>query len=258
METSGIQWTDATFNPWWGCVKVSPACTHCYAETFARRVGKDVWGPNAPRRFFADKHWNEPVKWDAKAAKEGRRRTRVFCASMADVFEDRDDLIPHRARLFDLIERTPNLDWLLLTKRTDMVMHMVPVQWETAFPANVWMGTTVEDQKRADERIPHLLRVPARVRFLSMEPLFESVDLAYACFNGTDSFGTMPGLHWVIAGCESRGSAAGRPTKDEWLRSLRDQCAMANVPFFLKQTAIDGKIEHAPTLDGVEHLSFPK
>ena len=110
---TAISWCDHTFNPWWGCVRVSPACQHCYAETFSKRVGLKVWGPESDRRFFGPKHWAEPLKWNTAAVKAGVRR-RVFCASMADVFEDRADLLNERLRLFQLIEDTPQLDWLLL------------------------------------------------------------------------------------------------------------------------------------------------
>lgn len=119
-KDTGITWTDSTFNPWWGCEKVSPGCTNCYAATFDKRVGGDHWGAKAGRRFFGDKHWREPEKWNRDAAKSGERH-RVFCASMADVFEDRDDLVQPRIRLFHLISETPNLDWLLLTKRPENI-----------------------------------------------------------------------------------------------------------------------------------------
>ena len=170
-----IQWTDYTFNPWWGCTRVSPGCEHCYAEAFAKRCGVQ-WGVKAERRFFGDKHWAEPLKWNAAAAKLGERR-RVFCASMADVFEDRDDLRAERAKLFSLIHTTPHLDWLLLSKRPENMERLADARWIHGWPSNVWAGCTVEDQRRADERIPHLLRVPAAVRFLSCEPLLERVDL---------------------------------------------------------------------------------
>lgn len=179
-EKSSIEWTDHTFNPWWGCTRVSPGCVHCYAETFDKRVhGKDRahWGVKAGRRFFGDKHWNEPLRWNASAAKAGVRE-RVFCASMADVFEDRPELVEHRARLFALILATPSLDWLLLTKRPEKMVRLAEeAGWEGDWPSNVWAGCTVEDQQRADERIPELLLVPAAVRFLSCEPLIGAVDL---------------------------------------------------------------------------------
>ena len=173
-KNSRIEWTTHTFNPWWGCVKVSPACKHCYAESWAKRVGQPVWGIRADRRFFGEAHWNEPLRWDREAAQSGER-ARVFCASMADVFEDRGDLDPWRDRLWALIEATPNLDWLLLTKRPQHIASMAP--WDDRWPANVWLGTTVEDQDCADERLPLLAAVPAAVRFISAEPLLGPVDL---------------------------------------------------------------------------------
>lgn len=152
-KDSGIEWTHHTFNPWWGCVKVSDACTHCYAETWARRIGQTLWGLEAPRRFFGDNHWREPIRWNAEAAHVGERR-RVFCSSMADVFEDRRDLDVHRERLWELIDATPMLNWLLLTKRTDRVEALAP--WRDTWPANVWLGSTAESQKWADLRVARL------------------------------------------------------------------------------------------------------
>lgn len=223
-ENSAIEWTDHTFNPWWGCTKVSPACNNCYAEAFAKRTGNDVWGKGAARRFFGDKHWTEPVRWDAAAEKAGRS-ARVFCASMADVFEDHPELPPHRARLWALIERTPSLRWLLLTKRPENMRSMVPAFWNNGWPTNVWAGTTVEDQRRADERLPFLLDVPAVVRFVSCEPLLGPVNLG----NDLHQYG----VNWVIAGGES--GPKHRNADPEWFRSLRRQCLQTGVPFLFKQ-----------------------
>lgn len=223
-EGSKIEWTDHTFNAWWGCSRVSPGCQHCYAESFDKRVGGAHWGERAERRFFGDKHWALPLRWNDKARAEGVRR-RVFCASMADVFEARPELDQHRRRLWDLIEATPWLDWLLLTKRPQNVMSMVPASWLCGFPLNVWVGTTVEDAQRAAERIPHLQAIPATVRFLSCEPLLgpvaDVVDLA--------------GIDWVIAGGESGPGA--RPPSTEWFRDLRDLCLAHRpcVAFHFKQ-----------------------
>lgn len=218
---SRIEWTDHTFNPWWGCLKVSPACKHCYAEAWAKRVGAAVWGKDAPRRFFGDAHWAEPLRWDREAAREGVRR-RVFCASMADVFEDRRDLDPWRGRLAGLIAATPNLDWLLLTKRPERAAALAP--WGAAWPRNVWLGATVETQDVAEERLPALAAVPARVRFLSCEPLLAELDLATWL---------KPYIHWVIAGGESGPKA--RRSDPDWFRALRDQCLGAGVAFHFKQ-----------------------
>ncbi len=225
-KDSRIEWTHHTFNPWWGCVNVSPACDHCYAESWAKRVGSDVWGPHSERRFFSDKHWREPVKWNAEAVLTGRRR--VFCASMADVFENRPDLVEPRARLFELIESTPHLDWLLLTKRIHLVRKLIPKG--RPLPPNVWLGTTVENQEYADKRIPYLLKhVDASVRFLSCEPLLGPVTLAkYLKAKGDGAC-----LDWVIAGGES--GAGSRPMHPAWAENLEAECRTAKVPFHFKQ-----------------------
>jgi len=222
-KNSAIEWTHHTFNPWWGCTKVSPGCKNCYAEAFARRVGRDIWGTRAERRFFGESHWREPHKWNSEAVTEGVRR-RVFCASMADVFENRPELTPLRERLWGLIAETPALDWLLLTKRPERVLKSVP--WGDKWPANVWAGVTAENQRWALRRVPLLLELPAAVRFLSCEPLLGSLDLS-AWLIGT------PRVDWVIAGGESGHKA--RPMNPEWARQLRNQCLAASVPFHFKQ-----------------------
>ena len=222
-EQSTIEWTDHTFNPWWGCTKVSPACDHCYAEVWARRTGHDVWGAKASRRFLSDATWEQPLCWDQAAARSGRRM-RVFCASMADVFEWGHGLRAARDRLWVLIERTPHLDWLLLTKRPHLVRRLAP--WNGRWPAHVWLGTTVENQRFAMKRIPFLLDIPCRIRFLSCEPLLGPVDLS----------GWIDGLHWVIVGGESGGGA--RPTHPGWIRGVRDQCIDAGVAFHFKQWGV--------------------
>ena len=217
-----IEWTNHTFNPWWGCTKVSPACDHCYAETWAKRTGHNVWGATSPRRVLSDDYWRQPLRWDRDAARVGRR-SRVFCASMADVFEPRPslELDSLRQRLWRLVERTPNLDWLLLTKRPHLARRFVP--WTDTWPARVWLGTTVENQHFADRRIGFLLDVPCRYRFLSCEPLLGPVELS--AYIGA--------LHWVIAGGESGPRA--RPPLPDWIRGLTDQCVAAGVAFHFKQ-----------------------
>jgi protein gp37 len=225
---SRIEWTHHTFNPWWGCFKVSPACKNCCAEAWAKRVGADVWGARAPRRFFGEAHWREPLKWNVEAAAAGRR-ARVFCASMADVFEDRRDLDAPREHLWRVIEETPGLDWLLLTKRPQNIMHMTP--WGERWPANVWVGTTVEKQQYAEERVPALLKIPAACRFLSCEPLLGPLDLARWMPRRRGQSGLF--IDWVIAGGES--GAAARPMNPDWPRDLRDQCIAHGVAFHFKQ-----------------------
>lgn len=282
--TTSIGWTDATFNPWLGCTKVSEGCKNCYAETFTHnRMGKRLWGLMAPRQIVAESTWKNPLAWNRKAQKEGRR-WRVFSGSFCDVAEKRGELVVPRARLARLIEQTPWLDWLLLTKRPEnFVPLMAEAGWAGVWPENVWAGCTVENQKAANERIPELLRVPARVRFLSVEPLLEALDLDPArcqyCPDGgevtpeeegappwcvlCDSEAVyghwldacadvrQPGVNWVIVGGESGCQA--RPFDLAWARSLRDQCQDAGVAFFFKQLGdnpvvrVDGKLATWPS-----------
>lgn len=248
---SKIEWTHHTFNPWRGCTKVSDGCKNCYAETMSKRNPRvlGIWGDNGTRVVASESMWREPVKWNAQAAaiqemwehSEGPKgdrpeRPRVFCASLADVCEDRHDLIEPRIRLKRLIESTPHLEWLLLTKRPEQFLRLFygPEWW----PKNIWVGTSCENQQTADERIPHLLRVPAAVRFLSCEPLLGPIDLqssrAFGGADGHDVRQTGGGsVRWVIAGGES-GSAA-RPCNIDWIRAIRDQCKAAGVACFVKQ-----------------------
>lgn len=246
--TPGYSW-----NPWWGCVKVSDGCTNCYAETFAKRTGHNIWGPAATteRRTFGDKHWAEPLKWNADAQAAGERR-RVFCASMADVFEDHPQLEPERLRLWELIGQTPHLDWLLLTKRPENIRRMYPQAWLLPWraPENVWLGTSIETQEMAEKRADELLRVPASVRFFSCEPLLGPLDLTkwldgcgscgaprkdspYVSCGCCEAYPEARGVSWIIAGGESGPTA--RPMHEDWARSLRDQCQTANIPYFFKQ-----------------------
>lgn len=258
MINSKIEWTDHTFNPWEGCQKVGPGCDHCYAETRNARFagGQAVnWGPGAPRRRTSAANWRKPLAWNAAHdeffATHGRRQ-RVFCASLADVFDNAVDPA-WRRDLFDLIELTPNLDWLLLTKRIGNVFRMVADakthDWLLG-RRNVWLGATITSQAEADRDIPKLLATPARVRFLSMEPLLGPVDLARIDIDGhrelyplagstgcEDDDGNLtpdlPALDWIIVGGESGPGA--RPMHPDWARRLRDQCAAAGVPFLFKQ-----------------------
>jgi protein gp37 len=233
---SAIEWTDHTFNPWWGCVAVSPACDHCYAEALAKRFGYRTWGARAPRRFFGDAHWSEPLKWHSQAEKAGQRM-RVFCASMADVFEKQVELDSHRERLWKLIKDTPALDWLLLTKRPQLIADRLPRDWGAGY-ANVWLGTTVENHMEATRRLPHLMAVPAAVHFVSAEPLLSAIDLRQWLDPNLSRR-----LGWVIAGGESGPRA--RPSDPSWFRDLRDQCLEAKVPFHFKQWG-----NWAPNADG--------
>jgi protein gp37 len=264
-ENSKIEWCDHTFNPWVGCTKVSPACDHCYAETWAKRTGQaELW--QGERRRTSEQNWRQPLKRNREYEKffaEHGRRQRVFCASLADVF---DNQVPDKWRhdLFDLIAQTPNLDWLLLTKRPQNISKMTPTLWNIW--KNVWLGVTVENQTEADRRIPLLLQTPAVVRFLSCEPLLGPIDLERhlnggktiaewkaRALSGADPYGfrpTYPRIHQIIVGGES-GTGA-RPMHPTWARSLRDQTKAAGAAFFFKQWG-----EWAPFRPSTEGYAAP-
>ncbi|MDR0274098.1 MAG: phage Gp37/Gp68 family protein [Burkholderiaceae bacterium] len=275
-EKTNIPWCHSTFNPWIGCTKISEACTNCYAERWGARFGIE-WGPGKPRHRTSASTWKQPLRWnrqaeikfkaweqfkkqypgltDAQLQQQGfvkPVRPRVFCGSLCDVFDNEVD--PRwRAGLFDLIEATPYLCWLLLTKRIGKAKDMIqtslvgrPFGGDWPWP-NVWLGATVCNQEEADRDIPKLLAVPAAKRFLSIEPILGDVCLTH-CGNdyivnaltgntcgcaSTDYPRNLPKIDWVICGSETGPRA--RPTHPQSVRSLRDQCVAAGVPFFFKQ-----------------------
>lgn len=300
-ENSKIEWTTHTFNPWMGCTKVHAGCTNCYAEELMdNRYGKVQWGPNGTRVRTADSNWKKPLQWNRAAEKAGERH-RVFCASLADVFEDWGGMIldsngqrlfshvdinasaidgsvgltmnDMRADLFRLIDSTPHLDWLLLTKRPENVRRMWPTfeppnrsrpttdyaAWDNGHRPNVWIGTSVSDQATAIKAIPELLKCRdlSPVLFLSAEPLVGPVDLLNVPLPGTNfetgadvlrggawnmpghPFGgfvqssNMPTIDWVIVGGESGNES--RPCDIRWIDSIVNQCGAASVPCFVKQ-----------------------
>lgn len=254
-EATKIAWTDHTFNPWLGCAKVSAGCRNCYAEQLVeKRMGLRRWG-NSPR-VRTKGPWREVPQWHAQSAAEvkgGRRRRRVFCASLADVFEDAPGLDEIRADLWHLIEACDALDWQLLTKRPENIKRMVPTEWLARPRAHVWFGTSCEDQKTADVRVPLLLQTPAAVRFLSCEPMLGPIALRFvdrhaiqeddSCADWCDAcarrrYAAVPqdaAINWVIAGGES--GPGFRPMRIEWAKSLRAQCRAAGVAFFFKQVS---------------------
>jgi protein gp37 len=239
-KVTGISWTDHTFNPWWGCTKVSPGCDHCYAETFDHRtqgghllnIGTPQeetqgihWGKGAPRRVFGEKHWNEPLKWDREAREKFGRRARVFCASMADIM---DDEAPEglREKLWDLIDRTPNLNWQLLTKRPHRYERHLPKLFKHN---NVWLGTTAENQEFYDVRWPILREVAASYpegmpTWISYEPAIGPLTLGVPYEGAPD---------WIIFGGES--GHGRRECNPAWAEMLLAECRKFGVQFFCKQ-----------------------
>jgi protein gp37 len=223
-ENSNIEWTHHTFNPWIGCIKKTEACKFCYAEEFAgtrlSHFGK-MWGPNSERHETAASTWQLPPRWN-RIASRLKERHRVFCASLADVFEDNDQVIEKRIELWQMIRETPWLDWLILTKRPENFKKFLPEDWGNGWH-NVWLGTSIGWQK--DEKmIDDLLSIPAVVHFLSMEPLIGPVDASKYLLKG---------IEWVIVGGESGNNA--RECNIKWILSTVEQCKAAKVPVFVKQ-----------------------
>lgn len=273
---SKIAWTDHTFSPYWGCHKVSAGCDQCYAHGLSVRLGYaengtkkvKLWGVDGARRAASERTWEEPYKWQREAMKKGRRY-RVFCASMADVFEDsltlkRADaaqvIRDAQARLWPLILDTPNLDWQMLTKRPENIMRTIPQDWALCgLPDNVWIGTTAENQEMYDKRWPILAAVPAAVHFVSYEPALGPLRLrpAHMQGDGKTVLGHPPaapdgGVYpdWLIVGGESGRNA--RPFASEWAEALLQQCDVRGVRLFVKQMGsyLVSESRTAPLPDG--------
>jgi len=228
MKNTKIEWCENTFNPWVGCSPVSAGCAHCYAAAMWKRWGKEF----AVRTRTSAAYWKQPLRWNAEAKRRGKMAT-VFCGSMCD-WLDLDAPGYARGELTGLITSTPHLFWMLLTKRPENLSNEIGcLPFDMSGYPNVGMGVTVENQAMADKRIPLLLKIPARMRFVSVEPMLGPVDLQYAAFNGADSLTSLEGIDWVICGAETGPQA--RIMKTEWAYSLRDQCRVAGVPFFFKK-----------------------
>jgi protein gp37 len=252
MENTNIEWAINTFNPWGGCEKVSPGCKHCYAETLVdKRFHWAKWGKGQERRRTSTDYWKQPARWD-RAARGAAERPRVFCASLSDWL---DHEVPHEWRidLLNLIAETPNLDWLLLTKRPQSwrarvreCRHASPLaeRWlKGEAPANVWVGTSAEDQKHWDLRMPKLMAIPGRVHFVSAEPLLGPIVMGELRPD------------WLIVGGESGPSA--RPMEREWVTALRDQCDHRTA-FHFKQWGGVRKKATGRELDGRTWDEFPR
>lgn len=269
MAQTNIEWADFTLNPWIGCMKVGPGCDHCYADAYAKRVGRDFAVRTKTKTLKDAVKWNdkpfyecEECGWrgnnpdmyahavgelltpscrECKSLEIKPARPRVFCASLADVF-DNEAPQEWREELWDMIDATPNLDWLLLTKRIGNVRQMIPDRWSVSLPRNVWLGITVVTQKEADRDIPKLLAIKAHVRFLSLEPLLEDIDLRLTraaplwAGDGPDAAcgsSDRIGLAWGIVGGES--GAGARPSVIGHMKSAVRQFQAAGKPVFVKQ-----------------------
>lgn len=264
MGETTIEWADFTHNFHVGCTKVSPGCDHCYAETWAKRAGTpELWA--GERRRTSVSNWAKPHKWNREEGVdflEGMRtsRPRVFTNSLADFF---DNQIPVQWRrdAWHVIDQTPNLDWLILTKRPQNIAKMLPEPdagyskpWGNGWP-NVWLGTTAENQEEANRRIPELLQIQAAVLFVSAEPLLGELDLTdIKRWNALMPSFRWPSLNWIITGGESGPGA--RPFNPDYARKLRDQCADAKISFFMKQ--MGGKRKPFPPIpDDLMVREFP-
>ena len=222
-----IEWCDATFNPWIGCQEVSPGCDHCYAARLAARMGVD-WGPHAHRRLASEEYWKQPHRW-ARLSRPAGTRMRVFCASMSDVFDNQVPW-PWRDQLWGVIRGTPELDWLILTKRPENMEEMLPDDWNRQYGwPHVWLGISAEDQARYDHRWPILANTGAALRFVSYEPALGPLNIVSPSHPD-----------WLICGGES--GPAYRPMDPMWEGSIREQCRVLCVPYFFKQMAGKKKI----------------
>lgn len=244
-ERTAIEWTDQTWNPWHGCTKVSPGCAHCYMFRDKRRYGQD---PNVVVRS-ARATFTAPLRWKNPA--------RVFTCSWSDFFHLEADV--WRDEAWDIIRETPHLTYQILTKRVERIADCLPNDWGEGWP-NVWLGTSVENS-RWTARIALLLGVPARLHFLSCEPLLGPLTIAaymaHPLWAGIPGWNDAPTVKWVIVGGESGPNA--RPMELDWARDLRDECARAGVPFFLKQLGGIGnpRAHHQAVLDGFRHVETP-
>ena len=238
-EKTRIGWTHHTFNFWVGCTKISPECENCYIPRAVRKSPDEVF--KGPKKT---KGWSKPVGWNRKAAEAGERR-RVFTCSVSDFFHA--DADPWRSDAWQVIRSCPDLDWLILTKQAKRIVDHLPTDWGDGYD-NVWLGVTVGCEASMC-RLPYLRQVPAKVKFVSVEPLLERLD--FRPF--------LDDVDWVITGCEKAGKDKRRGMNIDWVRDIDYQCQYFDVPHFFKQAymANDGKICNQPLLDGRIVQQFP-
>lgn len=239
-EETGIAWAHSTYNPWIGCTKIAPECDECYAAAADIRFhAGSHWGAGAPRYRTTNRYLLQPNLWNQKAKAKGEP-WRVFCASQADVFDNEVDPT-WRAQLWHLIKTTPYLTWLLLTKRIGNASDMLPMDWEEGYP-NVWLGITTGTQKAFDRDWPKLAQVPARVRWLSIEPQLESVRVRPAM----SAWGALELPDWIVTGGENAPSSRARPYHLEWAEDLLYQSRKHGMYFFMKQLGVNAYLRSEP------------
>lgn len=241
-DKTGISWTDHTFNPWWGCTKIAPGCDHCYAAAFDHRVGGQYFEIHQAPRLTSTQNWQKVMRWHRAAVKDNIKH-KVFCGSMMD-WCDKDAPEGARTELFKLIKATPMLEWQLLTKRATLIERYLPPDWGDGYE-NVWLGTTVEDREYGLPRIDALRTIPAKVRFLSVEPLLEDL--------GTVN---LDNIHWAIIGGESGNGF--RPCDESWIRHFIAECDLADVAVWFKQHGGRGRDKGGCLIDGHEIKHWPK
>lgn len=238
-EFTGIGWTDHTFNIAWGCTKISPGCKFCYADTQSKRFNLDIWGTDKSRRTLSTHYWNEPIRWNRKAEKEGIRK-KVFSSSMCDIFEDHPIITTELLKLWPLILKTPNLEWQLLTKRAERIAECLPKDWGEGY-SNVWLGVSIENNDYVS-RADYLRKIPCKIKFISYEPALGSLNI------------DLTGINWVIYGGESGQDF--RQDDSQWARDMEKLCKKHKVAFYYKQSSgLHSGMN--PSLDGVIYNEFP-
>jgi len=237
-ENSGIGWTDHTQNFWWGCHKVSAECTHCYINGIMKRAGRIPF--NGPMKTV---DWSKPHKWERQATEQGKR-FRVFTCSMSDFFHPGAD--DWRPEAWEVIRQCPSLDWLILTKRPELIADRLPADWGDGYP-NVWLGVTC-GVATSLHRVDILKTLPAALRWVSAEPLLGPIDfLPY--LDGS--------IQWIITGCEQAGVGKRREMNLAWVRDIDQQCRVAGIAHFFKQRYQAGRITHDGLLDGEVRQEWP-
>lgn len=240
-EQTKISWTDHTFNAWWGCTAIAPGCDHCYAAALDKRTGGDYWNAKTKPRRTGVANWARPHAWNTLAEIEGKRH-KVFCGSMMD-WCDKDAPEGALDDLFSLIRSTPMLDWQLLTKRATLMNNCLPDDWGNGYE-NVWLGVTVEDCEYGFRRLAELNAIPAKIKFISAEPLLCDISDIY-----------LVDIDWIIIGGESGSNC--RAMDPYWVDLLMGKCHLMGVPVWFKQWGGNTKDKGGNKINGRVCQDFP-